>query len=333
MNKFWEMIGNFKEDFRRDMEFIEKKLVQSIPDSEPSMLYKASKHLVTTGGKRVRPALLTLSFKAVNRTDKGIEYIIPIAVAVELIHTATIIHDDIIDRSSMRRGVETVNRKWGNDVAVLAGDLIFSKAFGMVGTHENKEVSEIISNACMKLAEGEVLETLHTGNTKMTEEVYLEIIERKTATLFEASTKCGAILGRGAKKEVDALSKYGYFIGIGFQMTDDVLDITAGETKLGKPVGIDISLGKSTFVILHAITNAGEEDKKILEGVIQRKENTREEVKRALDIIKETDSLEYASKRASSFIKKAKRELKSLKDSDAKKALELIADYAINRQF
>lgn len=332
MDKLWRNIQSVKKDFKRETELIERELSRSMPDSTPEILYSASKHLIT-GGKRIRPVLLTLSFSATNNGSKNIEYVLPIAAAVELIHTATIIHDDILDKSSRRRGVETVNARWGDDVAIIAGDLIFSRAFGLVAAHEDKRVGEVISHACRRLAEGQVLENMHTGDIKMTEEVCLEVIERKTAALFEACTKCGAILGGGSEEEIKVLSRYGYLLGIGFQMTDDVLDVNAGEVKLGKPVGADISLGKSTFVILHALKAAKESDKRTLERIILRKKNSLEDVKKALEIIKSTNSIEYASNRAEFFITGAKRELEVLRSSNAKKALGLIADYAVSREF
>lgn len=320
--------------FKRDMTSIEKRLIESIPASTPRMLYNASMHLIKNGGKRIRPALVILSFNAVNKNkNMKIDYAIPVAAAFELIHTATIIHDDIIDRSSTRRGVKTVNEKWGDDIALLAGDLIFSKAFGIIGSHEKREISDIMSHACMRLAGGEVLEELHTGDTQMTEEVYLEIIERKTASLFEASAKCGAILGSGKKKEIEALSRYGYSIGIGFQMMDDILDVIAGENKLGKPVGKDIALGKPTFITLHAMRNANRKDREMISQIIQKETNTRTGVKKTLEIIEKTRSIEYANKRAKFFILKAKNELKNLEESGAKRGLEMIAEYAVKREF
>jgi len=332
MDELWKTLETLEQDFRWEMETIDKGLVSTIPDSSPSILYKASRHLIEIGGKRIRPTLLTLSHNALN-TEGDLNEILPAAIAVELIHTATIIHDDILDRSSLRRGARTVNAKWGDDVALIAGDLIFSRAFGLISSLENKRVSEAIYYACRKLAEGQVLESMHTGDVKMTEEVYLEIIERKTASLFEACTRCGAILGGGNKKEVEALAKYGFLLGVGFQMTDDVLDISSGELKLGKPVGVDVGLGKPTFVILHALKVASERERRVLERTINHNNSSVKDIKKALEIIKGTNSIEYAFKRAKSFISRGKDELKGLKSSNAKDGLLLIADYAINRDF
>lgn len=321
MDELWKGI-------KKDINRVEEEISASISNSDPKVLYNASRHLIMTGGKRIRPILLTLSFNTVG--GNGVEKILPITVAIELIHTATIIHDDILDRSSMRRGVETVNMRWGNDIALIAGDLIFSRAFGMVASYGNREVSEVISNACRRLAEGQALENIHTGDVKMTEEVYLEIIERKTASLFEASTKCGAVLGGGSKEEIEALAKYGHLMGVCFQITDDILDINSGEIKLGKPVGVDVSLGKPTLVILHALKVASAKDRKILEDIIRGKST---DINKALKIIKSTDSIEYASDRSKSFIMKAKEAIEDLPFLEAKKSLELIADYAIRREF
>ncbi len=332
MDELWTEIQELQLDFREAMSLVEDELAKNLPSDQPAVLYNASKHLIRRGGKRIRPALVLLAYRAVNgRKDLG--WALPIALAVELIHTATIIHDDIIDRSSMRRGVPTVNARWGNDAAVIAGDLLFSKAFGMIGSHEDRRLSEVMSSACMRLAEGEVLEMLHTGDVKMTEEVYLEIIERKTASLFEACTRCGAMLGGASADEVKALARYGHHLGVGFQIADDILDVIAGEFKLGKPIGLDVTLGKPTLVVLHAMKVAGDGEKETLERIMRGVPNSTSDVNGALEIIKGTNSISYASKRARSFIEKAKTDIAELRDSKAKQALELVADYAISRDF
>lgn len=332
MDELWNRIQERQPEFKRDMALVEEELIKSIPSEQPNLLYNASKHLIKTGGKRIRPAILLLAYRAVN--GKGdVERALPIAAAVELIHTATLIHDDIIDKSTMRRRTQTVNDRWGNEAALIAGDLLFSKAFGIIGSHEDRKLSEVMSRACMSLAEGEVLEMLHTGNIGMTEEVYLEIIERKTASLFEACAECGAILAGADEKQLNALTQYGYYLGVGFQIVDDILDVIAGEFKLGKPIGLDITLGKPTLVVLHALKVASDGERKALEKIIKGEVNSASDINEALEIIKGTNSISYASKRAKSLIKKAKTGLEGLKDSTAKKALELVADYAISRDF
>lgn len=329
----WDKILTIKPDFQEEMEYVEQELFKCVPDSTPKTLYDAARHLIMTGGKRIRPALTILAYDAVEKDGNGIGYVTPVANAVELIHTATIIHDDIIDQSFLRRGVESVNAKWGPNTAILAGDMIFSTAYGIIGAHEVREISTICTTACQKLAEGEVLETIHTRNTKMTEEVYLEIIERKTASLFEACTRGGAVMGGGTEDEIERLSRYGFLMGVGFQITDDLLDIVGGEDKFGKPIGIDITTGKATLLILHALKVADPKERDLLERIIYGQTTSKKDIEKATEIIKSTDTIAYASERARDTTQAAKDLLKGLPDTSARKALEMIADFIIQREF
>ncbi len=303
---------------------IEKELEVAIPRSFPHSLYDACRHILFRG-KRVRPLISLIAYEAVSEND--FKHALNLAVGIELIHTATIIHDDIIDKSDMRRGLKSVNKVYGDEMAILAGDLLFSKAFDYVGSYSNSKLTSLIADACIKLAEGEALESLHTRNLKISEEVYLEIIERKTASLFKASTLGAAILADAEEKELKALAKYGELLGIGFQMTDDLLDI-AGE-DIGKPIGMDIKLGKPTFVILHAYKNADKNEKKIIEKAFYGNEKFLFD---AIEIIKNI-SLEYGIKRANYFVKEAKKHLRCLRNSRAKEILKRIADYVVGRKF
>ncbi|RMF89151.1 MAG: polyprenyl synthetase family protein [Methanobacteriota archaeon] len=327
MESFWEGF----EPFGGDISYVNREIIKQVSVFSPHPLAAASRHLVEVGGKRIRPLLVILSFRSLDQ-KRDITYAAPIAVAVELIHTATLIHDDIIDRSSKRRGVETVFKKWGEVAAILSGDLLFSRAFGLVGTHEIKELTEVISDTCIKLSEGEMLEYRHTGNTDMTEEVYLEIVERKTACLFEACTRCGALLGRGDREVVECLARFGRYLGISFQMVDDILDITGGD-RFGKPMAIDIREGKVTIAALHALKHTSGGDRKTLESIIKKKRKSKKDIDVASEIIKGAGSIEYASKRAEWFSKKAEAELGSLPDSEAKAGLVKIARNAIYRPF
>ncbi len=332
MDDLWDQIEALQGDFKSAMALVEKDLFSTMPRDQPRALYSASRHLIKTGGKRIRPALIVLSSMAAGkRVD--VSKVLPIAAAVELIHTATLVHDDIIDKSAMRRGTQTVNAQWGNDAALIVGDLLFSKAFGIIGSHKDRKLSSIIARACAKLAEGQVLEMLHTGDIDMTEEVYLEIIERKTASLFEACTRSGALLGGASPQNVEALAKYGYYLGTGFQIADDILDVISGEFKLGKPIGSDIALGKPTLVLLHALKCASDGERKTLENIMRGKMNSGSYVKKALTIVKSTNSIDYASRRARDLAKRARAELSVLPDSTARKALELVAEYAVSRDF
>jgi geranylgeranyl pyrophosphate synthase len=314
-----------------DLAFVDQEIVKLSSRSSPHPLDAAIKQLVEFGGKRIRPILVILSFRCFDEKTE-ISYAAPIAVAVELIHTATLIHDDIIDRSSKRRGHETVFKKWGEEAAILAGDLLFSRAFGLVGVHEINELTRVISESCMRLTEGEMLEYRHTRNTTMSEEVYLEIIERKTASLFEASTRCGALLGKGCVEEIEALTRFGNYLGTSFQIVDDVLDITADD-KFGKPKAIDIREGKVTIAALHSLKHTESPDRKVLKSIIKKKRKSKKDIDMASEIIKKSGSIEYSFKRAEWFNKKAKDELKTLRDSEAKSRLLSITDSVLYRPF
>ncbi|MFQ5800587.1 MAG: polyprenyl synthetase family protein [Candidatus Hydrothermarchaeales archaeon] len=327
MERFSETLEAFKDE----ISYVDREVIKAVSRFSPHPLAAASKQLVEVGGKRIRPILVVLSFRSLD-AETDIEYAAPIAVAVELIHTATLIHDDMIDRSSKRRGVETVFKRWGEVAAILTGDMLFSRAFGLVGTHEIKELTEVISETCIRLAEGEMLEYRHTGNTTMTEEIYLEVIERKTASLFEACTRCGGLLGKGKVEEVGALTRFGNYLGISFQIVDDILDITAGD-KFGKPLAIDIREGKVTITALHALKNTKGKEKRTLESIIKKTRKSKKDIEMASEIIKRAGSIEYASKRAEWFTGMAKKELEILADSEAKSGLLNIAESAIYRPF
>jgi geranylgeranyl diphosphate synthase type I len=326
MNAFKEA-----EPFDEDLAFVEGEIINVVTRFSPHPLGLALKQLIEVGGKRIRPLLVVLSLRALDEKIP-ISYGAPIAVAVELIHTATLIHDDIIDRSSKRRGQETVFKKWGEEAAILAGDLLFSKSFGLIGVHEINKLTEVISETCIRLTEGEMLEFRHTRNTAMTEEVYLEIIERKTAALFEACTRCGALLGRGDETVIEALSRFGNYLGVSFQIVDDVLDITADD-KFGKPKAIDIREGKITIAVIHALKHTKGRDRAMLESILKKKRKNQKDIETASEIIKKAGSIEYAFKRSEWFSTKAKKELEFLPESESKSRLLRIADSVVYRPF
>jgi len=316
-------------DFKEDLSYVERGIAEIASRFTPHPLNAAFQQLIGAGGKRIRPTLLVLSFRSLDG-ESSISYAAPIAIAVELIHSATLVHDDIIDRSTKRRGVETVFKKWGEEAAILVGDLLFSEAFGLVGVHEIPELTEVISETCIKLTEGEMLEFRHTGNTSMTEEVYLEIIERKTASLFEASTRCGGLLAHAREGEVEALARYGFNFGVCFQIIDDILDITGGE-KFGKPQGIDIREGKVTIPVIHALKHSRHSGE--LEEIIGKSRKKAGDIKRAEEILRDAGSIEYALERAEWFSRKAESELKGIPEGRAKKALHMLASSVLRRPF
>lgn len=221
-------------------------LLKSIVNSDVDVLREASQHILAAGGKRIRPRLTLLAYDAVGGTNP--EEAIPIAAAVELVHTATLVHDDINDHGSMRRGRPTVNARWGRTFALLTGDYLFTKVYELMAPY--KDLNIIFAQATIALVEGETLQAAAAKSGQLDRETYARIIAKKTAVLFAAATKLGALLGGGSQEQIDALEQYGFNLGLAFQITDDILDLIADSQKLGKTAGIDVAQGKGLAAAL-----------------------------------------------------------------------------------
>jgi geranylgeranyl diphosphate synthase type I len=235
---------------------------------EPTLLYKAARHIIDAGGKRLRPYLVLKSCKLVGGREKDA---IPTAAALELLHTFTLIHDDIMDEDEKRRGLSTVHVKWGVPTAIVAGDFLFAKVFETITKHTDPrqvpsecilQVIRGISEATIAICEGQTLDMMFESRKNVSEDEYFEMIQGKTAALFEVSARCGGILGGAKKRQVKNLGKFGYYAGLAFQLIDDVLGLTADEKILGKPVGSDIREGKRTLITVHALKNASKTQRK-----------------------------------------------------------------------
>jgi len=314
---------------------INPKLEEVLADITPESLYRASMHLISAGGKKIRPTLALLSCQAVGGE---IEDAINVATAIELIHTFSLIHDDIMDKDEMRRGQPAVHVLWGESMAILAGDILFSKAFESALKAKVDELSykrvtnalSTITDSCIKICEGQALDMGFEGNFKVKEEEYLEMIYKKTAALISAATRSGAIMGGGTHEEVEALGEYGKLIGLAFQIHDDYLDIAGNEKTLGKPIGSDIAEGKMTILTVKTLEKASKEDREKLIGILESK--NQRGVNEAIEIFKKYETIEYAHRLAQEYTKRAKEKLKILEESQAKKLLEELADFIIERK-
>ncbi len=302
---------------------------------DPETLHAASKHLISAGGKKIRPALVLLTTEAVGGSIKGA---CKTAAAVELIHTFSLIHDDIMDEDDMRRGKPSVHNLWGEPMAILAGDILFSLAFELV-THTHleevpsKRVMEALNtvvDACIKICEGQACDMGFEGKFDVKEAEYLNMIYKKTAALIAAATKSGAILGGGSAEQVEALAEYGKLIGMAFQIQDDYLDVVSEEAELGKPVGSDIVEGKMTLMVVHTLSTASPEDKEELIAILESGDESN--THRAIDIFNKYGSIEYAHDIALDNVKRAKELLDVLEDSEAKEALFGLADFMLQRK-
>ncbi|MDR2966738.1 MAG: polyprenyl synthetase family protein [Methanobacteriaceae archaeon] len=334
-NEVMEVLERYSQEINNEIE----KVLSTI---EPVSLKKASIHLTKAGGKMLRPALTVLVSEAVGGDKKDA---IKSAAAIELIHTFSLIHDDIMDQDDMRRGMPSVHKLWGEPVAILAGDTLFSKAFELVintkvdGTSLGNESFErinqtlaTVADACVKICEGQAFDMGFEGNFDVKEDEYIDMIFKKTAALIAAATEAGAIMGGADEKIVSAMYDYGKLIGLAFQIQDDYLDVVSDEKSLGKPVGSDITEGKMTLLVVKSLAEANDKDKKRLIEILKFSDTSPENVSEAIDIFEKYGSIKYAYDVAMGNVENAKQLLEILDDSEAKQALSLIADFVVKRQ-
>ncbi len=294
-------------------------ILRDLTSSDVVLLKRASSHILSAGGKRLRPRVFFLSFDAAGGTDLSV--VAPVAAALELIHTASLVHDDINDHSEMRRGRATINARWGDTLALLTGDFIFLKVLDLTAGFD-ADVIRVLSRTCAALVEGETLQTAAQSDGQLTEADYLEVVRRKTASLFSACAELGAIVA-GASLEVQAaLRDYGYNFGVAFQLRDDVLDLVGSSQRLGKPVVRDLDQEKMSLAMLHAASKS-ERAREIL----MSKDRTS-----ILDLLESTGALDYANQRTREYLDMAKEQLAVLAPSAARDTLCALTQLALNRE-
>ena len=296
--------------------------------SDVILINQMGHYIVGNGGKRLRPMLLLLAAKALgNVTDNHLI----LAAVIEFIHTATLLHDDVVDESDLRRGKESANVVWGNAATVLVGDYLYSSAFEMMVRTDNMRVMEILSKTTTAIAEGEVLQLLNCNNPETTESKYLEVIARKTAILFSAATRLSAVI-IGATPEVEeGLAQYGQHLGIAFQLIDDVLDYKSSPEDLGKNLGDDLAEGKPTLPLIYAIQNGSEEEANVIVEAIQN--GNRDAFNDVYAIVQKTQAIAYTEQRADEEAEKAINALNVLPASEYKEALILLAKFSVQRNY
>lgn len=295
-------------------------------DSHVVLIKQISKYIINSGGKRLRPILVTLMAQALGYKGK---HHIQLAAIIEFIHTATLLHDDVVDESDMRRGNKTANEVWGNSASVLVGDFLYSRAFQMMVTIENLQVMDILANATNIISEGEVLQLLSIGNLDITEEQYFQIIQHKTAQLFEAGCELSALISTEDKDIVARMALYGKYLGMAFQIADDLLDYSLNNDELDKNIGDDLAEGKLTLPLIYLLNHGDDNDKTIISQAI--KSQSTKHLKTIQRRINETPALKYTQKKADEYAQLAKQQLNHLRDSDAKSALMFLCDFACHR--
>ncbi len=308
---------------------ISRAIEDLLPVVHPAGLYNASRHLVDAGGKRLRPSMLLIAAEATGGDPVAL---VSAAVSIELIHNFTLIHDDIMDNANIRRGRPSVHKIWGDSGAILAGDTLYSKAFQILGNTPAEprlilESMNILSKTCTAICEGQWLDLEFENRSRVSEDEYMEMIEKKTGVLYGASACMGATLSGASAKEVKGLDEFGKLTGMGFQIHDDVLDLTAPEKVLGKRRGGDLVEGKKTLIMIDALEHGA------LVEVFGKKDASPQEIEKALYVLEKAGSIDYARTRAADLVNRGKRALDPLSDSPAKMLLLDLADYMIRRGY
>ncbi|MBS3964008.1 MAG: octaprenyl diphosphate synthase [Methylomonas sp.] len=302
------------------------QLVLNELSSDVVLINQIGHYIISNGGKRIRPMLLLLAAKALGNTDHN--HLI-LAAVVEFIHTATLLHDDVVDGSVMRRGRESANAVWGNAASVLVGDYLYSSAFEMMVRTNSMRVMDIMSKTTTAIAEGEVLQLLNCNNPDTTEDKYLEVIARKTAILFSTATRLAAVVAGADTKTEDALAIYGQQLGVAFQLIDDALDYKANPDELGKNLGDDLAEGKPTLPLIYAMQYGTQEQASIVTEAIRQ--GSREAFGAVYNVIKATNAIEYTERCAERAASVAIAAIACLPDSEFKTALAALAKFSVQR--
>ncbi|MBX9657084.1 MAG: polyprenyl synthetase family protein [Nitrospiraceae bacterium] len=315
------------EAYRAELDGVEHQVRQNL-DSSVTLVNTVAAHILNSGGKRVRPLLLLLSARLCGYT--GHEHY-QLGSLIEFIHTATLLHDDVVDEADIRRGRRTARKVWGNQISILVGDYLYSKAMAQIVEFRSHGMNEVLAEACTKMAEGEVLQLYYNGNPSMPESDYIKIVEHKTAGLIAAACRMGAILAEASEEKQSALFRFGQYLGIAFQVADDTLDYNADGERLGKTLGQDLRQGKATLPLLHLLDHCSEPDRSMIKDRMETRTLSREDLERILGLMQDAGSLAYAMERAKTYIAAAQHELEAFEDSSARRALAVAADYMITR--
>jgi heptaprenyl diphosphate synthase len=306
---------------------VERELA-SIILSKVDLVTDIGGHLLRAGGKRLRPALFILCAKSGRPDPAGL---VQVAAAIELIHMATLVHDDVIDNAATRRGMATANARWGNHVTVLAGDYLFAKAFSLIAAYGVEGALKILTAAICAICEGEISQAKDLFDPAQTEDDYLARIDNKTAGFIAASCELGALTAGLPKDDAQALRQYGYAVGMAFQIIDDILDVTASSEQVGKPVGNDLRQGVLTLPVIYALRHSPRREE--LRQIVASRNMTDEQVRKGLAAVHATDAVEYCYRRVSDYLASARRVLPASLPAQAHRSLTEIADFVGLRKY
>ncbi|MFQ5456122.1 MAG: polyprenyl synthetase family protein [Nitrospirota bacterium] len=320
INDVWEI-------YRPYLKLIEEDIRRNL-DSISPLTKEIAFYIFDSGGKRIRPLLTIISSKLCGYSG---EDDITLATIVEYIHTATLLHDDVIDNSEIRRGRDAARTLWGNQASILVGDFLYTKAMCKVVDIQNQDINRLISDTCRKLSEGEIIQLSYSGDTDLTEEEYLRIIEYKTGALISMTCALGGIIADLSSREKDALTEFGLNLGIAFQVADDTLDYVANKDKLGKSLGSDLQNGKITLPILHLLKYCVDNERQNIKDIIKNSYDSKENLFYILELMNRYGSIEYSLDLARSFSERAKENIAIFDNSLHKSSILALADYMVSR--
>lgn len=312
-------------------DMVVSRMFQVVPSSQPVTLYEPIHYAIASGGKRLRPVLLLLVCEAVGG---HVEDALDAAIALELVHNFTLVHDDIMDNDDLRRGKETVHKKWDRNVAILSGDALLVLAYSMLHRRAYPELPQVLddfSRGILQVCEGQTLDKEFEARSAVSLEEYYDMIDKKTAELFSVACHVGSILGNGTEKQLAAMRIYGKKLGRAFQIQDDLLDVIAEEKVLGKDIGSDLEANKKTFLVVHALEKANEQQKKELQAILQKGQVNANDVKSVIELFKQTNTLAAARQEVDVCLREAKKALLPLADNSARQYLGELVDLVAGR--
>jgi len=315
------------EPIREDLRAVEREFARHV-QSQVALIPTIGDYIQNGGGKRIRPAVLLMAARMAGYSgERAVLY----ASVLEFIHTATLVHDDIIDESQLRRGREAVHTRWGNHVTVLFGDFLYLKSMSLALTQDDLAIIRLLCDVTLRIVEGEIYQLTKNGDADLTEAEHFEIVQSKTAYLFAGCARIGGMLGPITREQQEALWQYGLNIGMAFQIVDDLLDFTGEEVALGKPVGGDLREGKLTLPVIHMRDRGGPRAPALLRKVVESREVSLDEWHEIKAMLTQTRSIEYANRVAFDYVERAKKALYSFPSSDARDALMFLPDYVVSR--
>lgn len=297
--------------------------------SDVKLIPEVAHHLIDSGGKRLRPLLHLICARLCGCAGP---HRFPLAASIEFIHTASLLHDDVIDEALIRRGKTSANHLWGNAASVLVGDFLYSKAFSLLSDIGDIRVSQLMSKMTNVMSEGEVFQLMKCGDTSLTEQEYLSIVEKKTAVLISSACESGAVLGGAAEAQARALGQYGYNIGMAFQITDDTLDYMAREEDFGKSIGKDLEEGKMTLPLIYTLSHCPPARCEKIKTAIEKKDLPSEAIRNIFEVIQQSGGIDYSLMRAEQFITQARNSLDVFSASPEKEHLTAVAGYILSRK-